>query len=82
MRVPEEVTEPTHPTEICPIGPTLLHQTTSPFAERVEGEVVWFNACPRMFENKEPCDVILRPFVDNPSITVIRLVLDHAQREH
>lgn len=82
VRLLEEIKETTHPAEIYLIGPTQLRQTTIQFAERAEGEVVWFNACPRMFESKELCDVILRPFVDNPNVTAIRLVLDQAQQEH
>ncbi len=82
VRLLEEIKETTHPAEIDLIGPNQLRQATIQFAERVEGEVVWFNACPLMFESKELCDVILRPFVDNQSVTAIRLVLDHAQREH
>lgn len=81
VRLLEEIKETTHPAEIYLIGPTQLRQTTVQFAERAEGEVVWFNACPVMFENKELCDVILRPFLDNPNVTSVRLVLDHKQHE-
>lgn len=81
VRLLEEIKETTHPTEIDLIGPTQLRQATIQFAERAEGEVVWFNACPRMFESKELCDVVLRPFLTNPNVTSVRLVLDHAQRE-
>jgi hypothetical protein len=82
VRLLEEIKETTHPAEIDLIGPTRLRQTTIQFAERAEGEVVWFNACPRMFESKELCGVLLRPFLDNPNVASVRLVLDHAQREH
>lgn len=82
VRLLEDIKETTHPAEIYLIGPTQLRQATIQFAERAAGEVVWFNACPRMFESKDLCDVILRPFVANPSVTAVRLVLDHAQREH
>lgn len=81
VRLLEEIKETTHPVEIYLIGPGQLRQATLQFAERAEGEVVWFNACPQMFESKELCDVLLRPFLDNRSVTAIRLVLDHAQRE-
>ncbi len=82
VRLLEEIKETTHPAEIYLVGPTQLRQATAQFAERAEGEVVWFNACPQMFENKELCDVLLRPFLTNRSVTAIRLVLDQQQREH
>lgn len=82
VRLLEEIKETTHPTEIDLIGPAHLRHATLRFAERAQGEVVWFNACPYMFETKELCDVILRPFLANANVTAIRLVLDHKQREH
>jgi len=81
VRLLEEIKETTHPAEIDLVGPTRLRQATIQFAERAAGEVVWFNACPRMFENEDLCDVLLRPFLANPRVTAMRLVLDHAQRE-
>lgn len=82
VRLLEEIKETTHPAEIDLIGPATLRQATVQFAERAQGEVVWFNACPQMFKRKELCDVILRPFLDNPNVTGFRLVLDKTQREH
>lgn len=81
VRLLEEIKETTHPAEIDLIGPTMLRQATVQFAERAQGEVVWFNACPQMFESKELCDVILRPFLANPNVTGFRLILDKSQRE-
>lgn len=60
VRLLEEIKETTHRAEIDLIGPTQLRQATIQFAERVDGEVVWFNACPLMFESKELCEVLLR----------------------
>ncbi len=82
VRLLEEIKETTHPAEIDLIGPAHIRHATIQFAERAQGEVVWFNACPQMFESKELCDAILRPFLENPGVTALRLVLDHAQREH
>jgi hypothetical protein len=82
VRLLEEIKETTNPAEIDLIGPATLRQATVQFAERAQGEVVWFNACPEMFQSKELCDAILRPFLANPSVTGFRLILDKAQREH
>jgi len=82
VRLLEEIKETTHPAEIDLIGPGHIRHATVEFAERAQGEVVWFNACPQMFQSKELCDVILRPFLDNPNVTALRLMLDHSQREY
>lgn len=82
VRLLEEIKATTHPAEIDLVGPAHLRHATMLFAAQARGEVVWFNACPRMFESPELCDVILRPFLTNANVTAIRLVLDHAQREH
>jgi hypothetical protein len=82
VRLLEELRETTHPAEIDLIGPARLRQATIQFAERAQGEVVWFNACPQMLESKEMCDVVLRPFLANPNVTAFRLILDKSQREH
>lgn len=81
VRLLEEIKESTHPAEIDLIGPSRLRQATLQFAARVQGDVVWFNACPQMFESKEVCGVILQPFLANAGVTAIRLVLDHRQQE-
>jgi hypothetical protein len=78
----EEIRETTRPVQLDLIGPAQLRHATALFAERARGEVVWFNACPKMFESKDLCDLLLRPFLSNPHVTAIRFVLDHRQREH
>lgn len=80
-RLLEDIQATTHPAEIDLIGPGQLRRATTQFAERAQGEVIWFNACPEMLENKELCTSILDPFLANPEVTTIRFVLDHRQRE-
>lgn len=81
VRLLEEIKETTHAAEIDLIGPARLRQATAQFAERAQGDVVWFNACPQMFERKEMCDAIFLPFLANPHVTGLRLILDESQRE-
>lgn len=81
VRLLEEIRETAHPPEIDLVGPARLQHATRQFAERARGEVVWFNACPGMFENEELCDAILTPFLKSPGVTSIRFVLDIGQRE-
>jgi hypothetical protein len=56
VRLLEEIKETTHPAELDLIGPTRLRHATTQLAGRAQGEVVWFNACPQMFE-KRSCAV-------------------------
>lgn len=81
QRLLEEIEAAIHPAEIDLIGPARLRRATAQFAARGQGEVVWFNACPQMLATRELCDVILHPFLANPSITTVRFVLDEEQRE-
>jgi uncharacterized membrane protein len=80
-RLLEDIKATTRPAEIDLVGPGQLRLATMQFAERAAGDVVWFNACPEMLENKQLCDAILKPFLANPEVTAIRFVLDHRQRE-
>lgn len=82
VQVLEEIRETTRPVEIDLIGPTRLHHATTQFAERAQGDVVWFNACPHMFASKEVCGALLGPLLANPRVTSIRFVLDVGQREN
>jgi hypothetical protein len=78
-RLLEDIKATPHPAEIDLIGPGQLRRATSQFAERVQGEVIWFNACPEMLENKELCGTISNPFLANPEVTTIRFVLAKAE---
>jgi hypothetical protein len=80
-RLLEDIKATTHPAEIDLVGPGQLRRATSQFAERAQGDVIWFNACPEMLENTGLGDAILKPFLANPEVTAIRSVLDHRQRE-
>lgn len=80
-RLLEDIKASSHPPEIDLVGPAQLRRATAQFAGRARGEVIWFNACPQMLEKKELSDEILRPFLTNPNVTVIRFVLDQRQRE-
>jgi hypothetical protein len=80
-RLLEDIRATPHPAEINIIGPGQLRRATTQFAERVQGEVIWFNARPEMLENKELCAAISNPFLANPEVTTFHFVLDHRQRE-
>jgi hypothetical protein len=68
------------PPEIQLIGPKKMRQSYATFVTALYGEVRWFNACCRMFHRQEIFDLTLRPLLDNPNITSIRLLCRPEQR--
>jgi hypothetical protein len=76
----EQLVRSSVPSGLRLIGPTELASATGGFAARGTGEVVWFNACLAMLETQAAFDVILRPFIENPEVTVIRFVLKESEK--
>jgi hypothetical protein len=77
----EEIKNSLHPSEITLIGPTDLASASLKFAQKGQGEVVWFNVCLRMYKAQQPFNTMLKPFIENPLITSIRFVLNSAEKE-
>ena len=61
-------------TDVVVIPPLRIRQEFREFASRVQGELVWYNACCRMFRRQAVFDVTLRQLIDNPDVTAIRMV--------
>jgi hypothetical protein len=66
--------------EIQLIGPKKMRHAYSTFVAALYGEVCWFNACCRMFRRQEIFDLALRPLLDNPNVTSIRLLCRPEER--
>jgi len=66
--------------DILVIGPRELRRASTTFARSATGEMVWFNVCLSMFERQPLFDALLRPAIENPSVTAISFVLDERQR--
>ena len=62
------------PSDIQLIGPKKLRPAYATFVTALYGDVRWFNACCRMFRRQEVFDATLRPLLDNPNVTSIRLL--------
>lgn len=63
------------------VGPTRLRAESERFARRARGEMVWFNVCLLMFSPQPLFDALLRPAIDNPSVTGIQFVLDESEKQ-
>jgi hypothetical protein len=74
------VSDAVKPSEIQLIGPKKMRQAYSTFATSLYGDVRWFNVCCRMFRRQEVFDSTLRPLLDNPNVTSIRLLCRPEER--
>ena len=81
MKLLEEMKNSLRPSEITLIGPTELASASLQFAQKGQGEVVWFNVCLRMYKAQQPFNIMLRPFIENPLVTSARFVLNSAEKE-
>ena len=69
-----------NPPDIVVIGPRDLRQVSADFSRGAKGNMVWFNVCLSMFERQPLFDALLRPAIENPSVTAVIFVLDEGQR--
>jgi len=77
----KEVKFSIHPAEVTLIGPTELSSASLQFAQKGQGEVVLFNVCLRMYKAQSPFNIMFRPFIENPLVTSVRLVLNSGEKE-
>lgn len=68
------------PPDVIVIGPRDLRRSSTEFARDASGDMVWFNVCLSMFERQPLFDALLRPAIENSSVTGISFVLDERQR--
>lgn len=81
LKLLEEIKYSLRPSEVTLIGPAELRSASLQFAQKGEGEVVWFNVCLRMYKAQQPFDIMLRPFIENPLVTSLRFVLNNSEQE-
>ena len=75
-----DISDAVKPSEIQLIGPKKMRQAYSTFVTSLYGDVRWFNVCCRMFRRQEVFDSTLRPLLDNPNVTSIRLLCRPEER--
>ena len=63
------------PPDVLVIGPRDLRQVSADFSRNAKGNMVWFNVCLSMFERQPLFDALLRPAIENPSVTAVTFVL-------
>lgn len=69
------------PPDVLLVGPERLRAESERFAQRAQGEMVWFNVCLLMFAPQSLFDALLRPAIENPRVTSIQFMLDEQERE-
>ncbi len=80
-RVLQDIQSALKPPDAILIGQSKLLFTSKQFAQRGQGEVVWFNVCLLMFRPQATFDALLRPFIENPQITSIQFISDSSGKE-
>ena len=68
------------PPDAIVVGPRELRQASTAFAQRAQGDMVWFNVCLSMFKPQPLFDTLILPAIENPLVTSIAFVLDERQR--
>jgi hypothetical protein len=62
------------------VGPRQLRAVTEGFSTRARGEMVWFHVCLLMFKPQSLFNTLLRPAIENPSVTSVEFILDTTQQ--
>lgn len=81
IKLLKEVKFSLHPAEVTLIGPTELTSASLEFAQKAQGDVVLFNVCLRMYKAQQPFDIMFKPFIENPLVKSMQLVLNTSEKE-
>lgn len=68
------------PPDTTLIGPRHLRVESRRFSETARGDMLWFNVCFLMFKTQELFDLMLRPAIENTSVTSIQFVANESER--
>jgi hypothetical protein len=71
-----------HPPGALLIGPHQIRIESEQFTRRARGEMIWFNVCLLMFRPQLLFDSLLRPAIENPSVTSIQFIADEREKDH
>lgn len=69
------------PPDVILVGPAGLRSAGKQFAQRGQGEVVWFNVCLFMLRSPSVFNALLRPFIENPQITSIQFISNKSEQK-
>ena len=66
--------------EVVLVGPRHLRTCHDQFTRHMKGDSVWFNVCLAMYTPQTLFDALLRPAIENPTISSVQFVLDSRQQ--
>lgn len=66
--------------EVVLVGPRQLRTCHDHFTRHMKGDSIWFNVCLSMYRPQTLFDALLRPAIENPTITSIQFILDSRQQ--
>lgn len=75
-----EVARAVSPPEVVLYGPKQMRQAFREFATEARGEVVWHNACCRMFHRLDIFENTLRLLIRNPNVRAVQIICDERER--
>lgn len=62
------------------VGPRHLRTHHDQFTKHMKGDSIWFNVCLSMYKPQALFDALLRPVIENPTISSIQFILDSRQQ--
>lgn len=80
-RTVEEIRSALNQPDLELVGSGNLRSRSKRFCEDASGQMIWFNVCLLMFVPQDLFDTLLRPAIENPTVTSIQFVLDESERE-
>ncbi len=66
--------------EVVLVGPRHLRTCHDHFTKHMKGDSIWFNVCLSMYQPQALFDALLRPAIENPTISSIQFILDSRQQ--
>lgn len=69
------------PSQVVLVGPRHLRTSHMDFVKNMRGDSIWFNVCLSMYKTQAMFDALLRPAIENSTITTIQFILDVRQKE-
>jgi hypothetical protein len=67
--------------DVILIGPRQLRSVNERFFKQMKGDAVLFNVCLSMYKTQPLFDALLRPAIENSTVTSIQFILDERQKE-
>jgi hypothetical protein len=76
----EEIRQSTEPPDATLIGPRHLRAESRRFSETARGDMLWYNVCFLMFKSQDVFDLMLKPAIENATISSIQFIANESER--